>query len=326
MTDEQVAAILARGFRLDELEWKIQTSGVSPNTVGPGNPEGVWARVVPYITSRAIVERLIEAFGPAGFNIGLHETSLGNVHGMRAAIEAVWPSGKLTAREDVAEVSDIEALKGAASGAIKRAAVQYQIGSYLYTSPDFYAAIGPDGPNKGFHKGKNGGKDVRYKWHLPAEALRWVAETSGTTSAAIGSTTGPAPAAPPSPAAPAPSPSSTPSSPAPASPPPSPAANTAARSTPSSTSVLMPGKEGWFKGMAGQPVTMVESAILREAAEWYRKRIAEKPEDRWIAKTKGDLAVIEEEIDRRAQNQGEEIPLPEDNPFEGEEEDFDLPF
>jgi hypothetical protein len=88
----------------------------------------------------------------------------------------------------------------------------------------------------------------------------------------------------------------------------------------------MPGKEGWFKGMAGQPVTMVESAILREAAEWYRKRIAEKPDDRWIAKTKGDLAVIEEEIDRRAQNQGEEIPMPEDNPFEGEEEDFDLPF
>lgn len=326
MTDEQVAAILARGFRFDELEWKIQTSGVSPNTVGPGNPEGVWARVVPYITSRAIVKRLIEAFGPGGFHIHLTPISLGNVHGMMAGIEARWPSGHMTHRQDVAEVSDIEAAKGAASGAIKRAAVQYEIGSYLYQSPDFYAVIGDSGPNRGFHKGKNGGKDVRYKWHLPAEATQWVAETSGTTSAAIGSTTAPAPAAPPSPAAPAPSPSNTPSSPATGSPPPSPAATTAARSTPSSTSVLMPGKEGWFKSTAGTPIALVESATLHEAAEWYRKRIAEKPEDRWIAKTKGDLAVLEEEIDRRAQNQGEDIPLPEDNPFEGEGEDDDLPF
>ena len=72
----------------------------------------------------------------------------------------------------------------------------------------------------------------------------------------------------------------------------------------------MPGKPTWFKGMAGQPIDLVESAILREAAEWYGKRIAEKPDDRWIAKTKGDLAVIEAEIDRRGQNQGDDGPPP----------------
>lgn len=322
-TDEEVQAILSRGFRYDELEWKIQTSGVSPNTTSPGNPEGVWARVVPYITSRAIIERLIEAFGPAGFNVGLHETMLGNVNGMRASIEAVWPSGKITVREDVAEMSDIEALKGAASGAIKRAAVQYQIGSYLYTSPDFYAAIGPDGPNKGFHKGKNGGKDVRYKWHLPKEATDWVSETSW---GAIGSTTAPVPAVGQASAAAAPSPSNAPSSSPTGSPPPSPPATTAARTTPSSSSVLMPGKPTWFKGMAGQPIDLVESAILREAAEWYGKRIAEKPDDRWILRTKGDLAIIEAEIERRGQNQGDDgPPPPEENPFEGEGDD-DLPF
>lgn len=303
--NQDVAAILNAGFVLDELEWKVQTAGRSSN--------GIWARIVPYVTNRAIIARLDEAFGPAGYDIELEPiltgaSKDGRRSGFKARITARWPEGQVTVREDVCEETDTEPMKGGASGADKRAAVLYGIGRYLYTSPDFWAVISDQGVYRGQFKDKGTNERVSFKWNLPSEALQWVQETQRVR------------------AVPAPSTSNAPSSPAPPSPAPSRPATTAAPATPSSGSV-MPGREGWFQGAAGLPMAEVPSDVLTEAGAYYRKRITEKPDDRWIEKARQDLAIIQAEIDRRGGQEDlpDEPPPFDENPFDDVDDD-DLPF
>jgi hypothetical protein len=327
--DEEVAAILNAGFLYDELEWKVQTSGVSQH--------GLWARVVPYVTSRAILERLDEAFGPGGHDVALAPFEVSGKAGFKATITVKWPSGTFTKREDVSDLTDNEPVKGGASGAIKRAAVQYGIGRYLYTSPDFYAVIHENGEFRGHHKDKATGKVEYYRWSLPKEAHEWIASTQRSLAAhreATASVTGPTPtSAEPTTATPlvgpAPSPSSGRSSSPTASPPPSRPAATAAPATHSSTSApAMPGRDGWFKGWAGKPIADVPVGVLEESRAYYAKRIADNPTDKWINKTKADLAAIEAELLTRDQGGGsadDEFPDFDENPFDHEAPD-DLPY
>ena len=74
-TDETVHAALKAGFFWDELEWKVQATGKSQ--------QGLWARVVPYIDTRAIIARLDAAVGPAGYDINLEPILTGAVDGGR---------------------------------------------------------------------------------------------------------------------------------------------------------------------------------------------------------------------------------------------------
>lgn len=169
---ESISAILHKPFTLEHLEFKIQTAG---NTNGR-----IWARIVPYVSARAISDRLNEAFGPFGYSIQTEPIALGNVVGMKCQIGATVPNDgnahpwQSVVREDVCEVTDIEAMKGAASGALKRAAVLFGIGRYLYDAPEFYALIGDNHPNRGSYKDKETNRPVFFKWALPPEVYAWV--------------------------------------------------------------------------------------------------------------------------------------------------------
>ncbi len=174
MSDKEISAVLHRPFTAGELEWKIQTAG---NTNGR-----TWARIVPYVTARGICDRLNEAFGPFGYSIRTNPIQLGPHAGLKCEILAYLPEASSTgfvSREDVCEITDIEAMKGAASGALKRAAVLFGIGRYLYDAPEFYALIGENLPFRGSYKDKQTNKPVFFKWDLPIEVHQWIATSLG---------------------------------------------------------------------------------------------------------------------------------------------------
>lgn len=282
MTDQEIATILHRGFSASELEWKVQSSGI--------NSKGVWAQVVPYVSARGVMDRLNEAFGPLGFSVTFDAIMVGSVAGMKCTITAYTDKGSIC-REDVSEATDFEALKGAASGALKRAAVQFGVGRYLYDSPRFYAMIGPDDnssalPNRATHRDKTTKQETRYRWGLPQEAFEWIAATSGksNTSAPV------APAAPAATASPSPAPSMPGSSAAPAAP---------------SPSVKMPGKAGKLfkdkqgKAWAGEPIETVPDYVLSDAHDYLDYK-AKQPANRYAREAGRDADLIAVEIERRA--------------------------
>ena len=291
MTPAEQAAILRRGFKAHELEWKLMTVGKSTR--------GIWARCVPYIDARAVIVRLDEAFGPMGYSVTYEPITIGNSVGMKCRIAA----GEVV-REDVSEASDIEPLKGAASGALKRAFVQFGGGAYLYDSPDFYATIGGADsqlPRYGQTKEKE-----KFRWDIPPEAYEWVAATSGEPVSAPASGTAASPARGTS-----------------GSPAPSPAASSAASGV---GQVLMPGKETHFKNWATRPIIDVPNDVLKEAFDYLTVK-ADSPTNKFKEYTLRDLATVKAEMDRR-QGSDDGDPGPEQPEGLDEGDDFpdDLPF
>ena len=119
--NRDLLAELRAPFDPEDVSWRVQTGGISQG----GKP---WAMIVPYITSRAIHRRLDEVFGLNWQNVQ-RETADGK--GYMCGI-SVKHEGEWVTRWDGAEYTNIEPLKGALSGAMKRAGVLFGIGRYLY--------------------------------------------------------------------------------------------------------------------------------------------------------------------------------------------------
>jgi len=152
---------LKRPFKPDELEWRVQSSGIKN-----GRP---WARVLTYIQSRAIMDRLDEVVGPGNWR---DEYGVGPGGGIMCGI-SISVDGEWITKHDGADNTDIEAIKGGFSGAFKRAAVKWGIGRYLYSLDATWADINPNGSHSDKAKDKEG-KVQWFKWdppQLPAWAL-----------------------------------------------------------------------------------------------------------------------------------------------------------
>lgn len=275
------ATVLRQSFPLAELEWKVQTSGMRENRI--------WARIVPYVTARAIIDRLDEGFGAFEYSIEFSVLATEKYQGLKCRIVAITENGPI-AREDVCELGggqgDIDQMKTAASGALKRAAVHFGIGAYLYHSPDFYAVIGEKGqyPNRASHKVK--GTDTRhdYSWDLPAEVYQWAGEAPPSTT-------------------PKPSQQATQPPPAWVAP--------AKQATPAPTGgALMPGKDTFWGGWGTKPIGDVPTKNLRDAETHYQKKANEG--NKYAIK---DIAIVQAELAKRG-------PEPEEPEF-GDEPDFD---
>jgi hypothetical protein len=113
---------LAAPFSEDEIEWRVQTAGVSRN----GSP---YVMVIPYVTNRAIQNRLDDVFGVFGWRNEYQPS--GDGKGFLCGI-TVDIDGKEITKWDGAEYTNVEALKGALSDSMKRTGVQFGIGRYLY--------------------------------------------------------------------------------------------------------------------------------------------------------------------------------------------------
>ena len=154
-------------FPSADIEWRVMQSGMK------GNGD-LWALVAAYVTNRAIMDRLDEVCGPAHWKNKFDPgPNGGQLCGISIKIEEEWVT-----KWDGSENTQIEAVKGGLSSAMKRAAVQWNIGRYLYKIDEGYAQVfldngGKKGAYRGVHKRKDNTK-VYFTWNppkLPAWAL-----------------------------------------------------------------------------------------------------------------------------------------------------------
>lgn len=128
MSERDLLAELKAPFPPSDVEWRIQQAGKSAS----GNP---WVMVIPYITNRAIQQRLDDVFGLEWQNL---QKPTPDGTGWLCGI-SVKVGGEWITRWDGSEKTHIEPLKGGLSGAMKRAGVQFGIGRYLYQMDEEFA-------------------------------------------------------------------------------------------------------------------------------------------------------------------------------------------
>lgn len=130
---------LAAPFPPEELEWRV----------GNKSKDQTKATLLVYLTSRAVQQRLDDVVGPAGWRDSYTPVLEGaKTIGYLCTLELEVAPGVWVGKTDVSDVSDVEPLKGGVSGALKRAAVKWGIGRYLYDLGSKYQPIregyGPD--------------------------------------------------------------------------------------------------------------------------------------------------------------------------------------
>jgi hypothetical protein len=153
-------------FEADAIEWRIQQAGEKHGRV--------WAICVPYVTNRAIQVRLDEVAGPENWR---NEFRPGPDGGVMCGL-SVRVGGEWVTKWDGAENTDVEGVKGGLSGAMKRAAVQWGIGRYLYALDETFAHVHDNGRFRGKLPEKFGGRTFRWDPpELPRQVLPARAET-----------------------------------------------------------------------------------------------------------------------------------------------------
>lgn len=125
-----IQARLAAPFSNDDIDWRLQWHNKAQEN-------GI---AVPYVTNRAIQSRLDRVFGVGGWkNEFLPWHSDGKKSSQLCGISVFIPErGEWVTKYDGADDSDIEPIKGGLSESMKRAAVQWGIGRYLYDMPTVY--------------------------------------------------------------------------------------------------------------------------------------------------------------------------------------------
>lgn len=148
-------------FSATDIEWRIQQVGKANN--------GIWAKVLAYVTNRAIMKRLDDVCGKTGWRNEYRDIPNGG--GVECGI-SIKVDGEWITKWDAAENTQVEAVKGGRSGAMKRAAVQWGIGRYLYDLTEGFANVSTE-RQLGFNYAKTKELGVFY-WappQLPAWAL-----------------------------------------------------------------------------------------------------------------------------------------------------------
>ena len=110
---------LSRPFAADEIDWRV----------GSVNKEKTKGMALAYMDARAVMDRLDGVCGPNGWQCnytpGVNGSIVCNL-GIR------MPDGEWIWKADGAGATDVEGEKGMLSDALKRAAVRWGIGRYLY--------------------------------------------------------------------------------------------------------------------------------------------------------------------------------------------------
>lgn len=126
MDIKEIEKELKKPFKIDEIEWRI-TAKSKDETKG---------LVVAYITNRAIQNRLDEIFGITGWKNEYIICDKSKICGLSLLINGEWIT-----KYDGASDTNIESTKGGLSNSMKRAAVQWGIGRYLYKLPSQWVKI-----------------------------------------------------------------------------------------------------------------------------------------------------------------------------------------
>ncbi len=123
MTPKEICSKLLVPFAAEDLEWRLQLTTADRKR----------GMAVPYVTNRAIQNRLDEVAGPENW---CNEYKPWHGSDKKAAqlcgISIYFESRGWITKWDGAEDSDLDSVKGGLSDSMKRAAVQWGIGRVLY--------------------------------------------------------------------------------------------------------------------------------------------------------------------------------------------------
>lgn len=151
---------LKQPFAPEDIEWRVQRSGIK-------NKKG-WAMVLAYVTNRAIMDRLDEVCTPAHWQ-NEYKDAPGGEGGLLCGLSIEVAPDKWVTKWDGAERTQVEAVKGGFSDSMKRAAVQWGIGRYLYNLETKFVQVNS---NSGQHrisiKDKDGKELLSGYWNDPA--------------------------------------------------------------------------------------------------------------------------------------------------------------
>jgi len=121
MTEKTIWEKLAAEFPKSAVSWRAQSLAKS----------GDKAMALAYLDSRDVRRRLNEVLGPGNWQNRFYDCGDGKL----ACEISVRVDGEWISKSDGAGETQVEAEKGAFSGALKRAAVAFGIGEYLYDMP-----------------------------------------------------------------------------------------------------------------------------------------------------------------------------------------------
>ncbi len=130
---EELMQKLQAFFTPEEIEWRV----------GATNQNKTKGLALPYVTNRAIQNRLDEVFGIFGWKNQFREwKEKSQICGI-----SVWDEKKQEwiTKWDGADDSDMEGTKGGLSDSMKRAAYQWGIGRYLYKMPSVWVPLKQQG-------------------------------------------------------------------------------------------------------------------------------------------------------------------------------------
>ena len=128
----QIQAALSKPFAPEDLEWRLQQTFED-------KMRGI---AVPYVTNRAIQNRLDESVGPENwYNEYKPWHGTGKKEARLCGITIYFEGRGFITKWDGAEDSDIEPVKGGLSDSMKRAAVQWGVGRVLYNMDTVWVNI-----------------------------------------------------------------------------------------------------------------------------------------------------------------------------------------
>lgn len=148
---------LLEPFAPEDIEWRVQRAGVTRN-------KG-WAMVLAYVTNRAIQERLDEVVGAMNWKNEFSPAPGGGVLcGISIRDDKEWVT-----KYDGAENTAVEAVKGGLSASMKRAAVQWGIGRYLYNLETGFVNMTEEKPAdmKGWYMHYDKETKTKFYWQAP---------------------------------------------------------------------------------------------------------------------------------------------------------------
>src|SRR5688572_21062906 len=128
MSAQKLFELLCEPFPSEYIEWRV----------GPTNADKSKGMALAYIDARAVMDRLDAVCGPDGWQCNY---AFGSGTSTVCNLGVKMPDGEWIWKADGAGATDVEGEKGALSDALKRAAVRFGVGRYLYEMPNVWVEL-----------------------------------------------------------------------------------------------------------------------------------------------------------------------------------------
>jgi hypothetical protein len=129
-SQQRIMRELTQPFRQEDIEFRPQQVGY--------RGDRPYAMIMAYVTNRAIQTRLDKTVGCMNWKNEFHPLPNSVGEGALCGLSIKF-NGEWVTKYDGADNTGMEATKGGLSGAMKRAAVEWGIGRYLYDIPTMFA-------------------------------------------------------------------------------------------------------------------------------------------------------------------------------------------